>query len=243
VTEFLEKVFHKSVMDVAFTARMEEELDQVEDGERGYVTALQDFYAPFSVELQEAEEIEGMKTGPIPTGLPCPACGGELVVRDGRMGRFLACATYPECRYTANFRETEDGRYEVVAAEGAGFDCDKCGRPMVVRTWKGARYIACSGYPDCRNSRPFPVGMACPACAEGELVERSSRFGRMFFSCSRYPDCKFAAWTRPVARPCPECAFPAMAERTRKGGETVLACLRKGCKGKVELPPPEGEGG
>jgi DNA topoisomerase-1 len=242
VIDFLDRIFHKSVMDVAFTARMEEELDQVEDGERGFVETLTDFYGPFSVELKEAEETEGIKTGPVPTGLPCPACGKELVIRDGRMGRFLACEAYPECRYTSNFRETEDGRIEPEAPEEAGIDCDKCGRPMVVRNWKGARYIACSGYPECRNSRPFPTGIGCPECGTGELVERSSRFGRMFFSCSRYPDCKFAAWTRPVAHRCPECAFPAMAEKTRKGGERFLACLRKGCKGKVELPPSEAEG-
>ena len=117
---------------------------------------------------------------------------------------------------------------------------------MVVRRWKGARYIACSGYPECRNSRPYPVGVACPECRDGEMVERASRMGKMFYSCSRYPECRFASWSRPVAAVCPECGYPAMGEKVRKGGRTEIACLRKGCKGKLpdEAPPDRiGEAG
>jgi len=172
----------------------------------------------------------------IATGLPCTACGGEMVIRFGRAGRFLACRNYPACRNTADFRETPDGKVEILPPEEAGVACDKCGKPMVVRSWKGARYIACSGYPGCRNSRPYPLGVSCPECAQGDVVERSSRFGKIFYSCSRYPECRFASWGRPVAAACPACGYPAMAERVRRDGTARLVCLRKGCKGRVGEP-------
>jgi DNA topoisomerase-1 len=232
VTDLLQASFPR-VMAVAFTALMEEELDQVEEGEREFRQTLDDFYKPFSEELTEAHvAMPNVKNELIATGIPCTACGGEMVIRVGRAGRFLACRNYPECKNTANFRETEDGKVEILPDEMAGVDCDKCGKPMIVRRWKGARYIACSGYPECRNSKPWPTGVKCPECGEGDMVERVSRFGKMFFSCSRYPECKFASWTKPIALTCPECGFPAMTERTRKSGETVIACLRKGCKGR-----------
>ncbi len=246
VTELLEESFPR-VMDVAFTAKMEEELDRIEDGERELVQALQEFYHPFAEELERAKiAMPTVKDELIATGIACKECGGEMVIRFGRAGRFLACRNYPKCRNTANFRETGDGKIEIVPDEEAGVACDKCGKPMVVRRWKGARYIACSGYPECRNSRPFPVGVACPECREGEMVERASRMGKLFYSCSRYPECTFASWSRPVAAVCPVCGYPAMAEKVRKGGKTEIVCLRKGCKGKMpgEAPPERmGEAG
>lgn len=242
VTDLLEESFPR-VMDVEFTARMEEELDLIEDGERGLSEALRDFYDPFREELDRAKEkMPSLKEELIATGIPCSECGGEMVIRFGRAGRFLACRNYPGCRNTANFRETGDGKVEVVPDEPAGVDCDKCGKAMVVRRWKGARYVACSGYPDCRNSRPYPVGTPCPECREGEMVERSSRAGKLFFSCSRFPGCRFASWSLPVATACPVCGCPAMGERVRKGGKREYVCLRKGCKGKKEAEPPEEAG-
>jgi DNA topoisomerase I len=234
VTELLAENFPK-VMDVDFTARMEEELDQIEEGERGMVETLDDFYGPFSERLEEAKErMPAVKHEAVPTGIPCRACGGEMVIRFGRAGRFLACRNYPQCRNTANFRETPEGTIEIAPDEEAGVACEACGRPMVVRRWKGSRYIACSGYPECRTTRPYPTGVACPECREGGVVERASRAGRLFYSCSRYPECTFASWGRPVPVPCPLCGYPAMAERVRKDGTAVTVCLRKGCKGRKE---------
>jgi len=233
VTDLLEESF-PNVMDVAFTARMEEELDQIEDGEREMARALADFYRPFSEELERAKSaMPELKEELIATGISCPACGGEMVIRFGKAGKFLACRNYPGCRHTANFRETPEGGVELAPDEEAGVACDKCGKAMVVRRWKGSRYIACSGYPGCRNSRPYGIGVKCPECGEGEMVERASRAGKMFYSCSRYPGCRFASWSRPVEGPCPVCGYPAMAEKARKGGKTEIVCLRKGCKGKM----------
>jgi len=233
VTRLLDESFPR-VMDVAFTARMEEELDQIEEGERGLAEALRDFYGPFSEELERArKEMPEVREQPVPTGIPCQECGGEMVIRSGRAGRFLACRNFPACRHTSDFRETPDGKIEPVAAEEAGIACEACGRPMVVRRWKGGRYIACSGYPECRNTKPYPAGVSCPECGSGEVVERTSRAGRLFFSCSRYPECRFASWHRPVAAVCPSCGYRAMGERARRGGAGAeLVCLRKGCRGR-----------
>jgi len=238
VTGLLEESFPK-VMDIAFTARMEEELDQIEDGDRELVQAMRDFYQPFSEELERAKiAMPTVKEELIATGIPCSACGGEMVIRFGRAGRFLACRNYPACRNTADFRQTPEGKVEILPPEETGAACEKCGKPMIVRNWKGARYIACSGYPGCRNSKPYPVGIACPECNAGEVVERSSRFGKIFYSCSRYPDCRFASWGRPIAQGCPVCGYPAMSERVRRDGSTQIVCLRKGCKGRAEEPVP-----
>ncbi len=242
VTGLLEESFPR-VMDIAFTAKMEEELDQIEEGARELVPALEDFYKPFSEELEKAKiAMPTVKDELISTGIPCSACGGEMVIRFGRAGRFLACRRYPECRNTANFREGPDGKIELLPDEEAGIACDKCGKPMVVRSWKGSRYIACSGYPDCRNSRPYPIGVKCPECREGDVVERASRMGKLFYSCSRYPECRFASWSRLVPGKCPLCGYPAMSERVRKGGSTEIVCARKGCKGKLAEAEPEGKG-
>ena len=241
VTGLLEESFPK-VMDVAFTAQMEEELDQIEDGERELTLALEDFYQPFSEELERAKiSMPKVKDELIATGIPCSACGGEMVIRFGRAGRFLACRNYPECRNTSNFRETPEGKVELLPDEDAGVACDKCGKPMVVRKWKGARYIACSGYPECRNSRPYAIGVTCPECREGEIVERASRMGKLFYSCSRFPACRFASWSRLLPEVCPVCGFPAMAEKARKGGMTEVVCARKGCKGKKAEDAPNAE--
>ncbi len=237
VTDLLEESFPK-VMDVAFTARLEEELDQIEDGEVEMARALDGFYQPFSEELERAKDtMPELKDELIATGIPCQACGGEMVIRFGRAGKFLACRNYPRCRNTANYRETPEGGVELVPDEEAGVPCDRCGKPMIVRRWKGSRYIACSGYPECRASRPYGIGVGCPECGGGEMVERASRAGRMFYSCSRYPECRFASWSLPVDGPCPVCGYPAMAEKVRKGGKTEIVCLRKGCKGKKTEAP------
>jgi DNA topoisomerase-1 len=165
-----------------------------------------------------------------------------MVIRFGRAGKFLACRNYPRCRHTANFRENPGGGVELAPDEEAGVACDRCGKPMVVRRWMGSRYIACSGYPGCRSSRPYGTGVGCPECGAGEMVERSSRAGKMFYSCSRFPECRFASWSRPLAGPCPACGYPAMAEKVRKGGKTEIVCLRKGCKGKKAEEPRTGIG-
>src|SRR5439155_11518980 len=121
-----------------------------------------------------------------------------------KMGEFLACTGYPECKNTKDFTRDLEGKITVVAEETTSEICDKCGKPMVVKRGRFGRFLACSGYPDCKNSKPISIGVACPECKVGYLTERRSKRGKTFFSCNRYPDCKFAAWDRPLPEHCPQ---------------------------------------
>jgi DNA topoisomerase-1 len=110
--------------------------------------------------------------------------------------------------------------------EPAGEDCERCGRPMVIKLGKYGKFLACSGFPDCRNARPLlqRIGVRCPSCQQGEIVERRSKKGRTFFGCERFPECDFAAWSKPVARPCPHCGSPYLVESGRRGQDKCPSC-------------------
>ena len=192
VNTLLQRHFPR-VINVQFTAGMEEELDEIEEGRLPWRKVVGDFYQPFISNLARAEkEMKNLKKMVVPTELSCEKCGKPMVIRWGRNGEFLACSDYPECRNTANFRRTEDGKVEIVPEEVTGITCEKCGKPMVVKTGRYGKFLACSGYPECRNKKPYPTGVPCPeeGCG-GELVLRRSRKGRRFYGCSNYPKCKF----------------------------------------------------
>lgn len=182
------------ILDVKFTARMEDELDEVLEGKMKWVDALKEFYGPFSKSLAEAEvKMEKVKTE-IMTEEICPTCGSKLVIREGRYGKFMACSTYPKCKFTKNLPEEE--------AKAAAIQeiCEKCGKPMTIKRGRFGEFLACTGYPKCKNIKPIlkKLGVKCPKC-EGELVERRTKRGKMFYSCSNYPKCDFATWQRPTA--------------------------------------------
>ena len=135
-----------------------------------------------------------------------------MVVKWGRNGRFLACPGYPQCKNTKPLEEDE---------EAATTDeiCAQCESPMVVKTGRYGRFLACSAYPDCRNVKPFALGIECPEeDCEGELVEKQSRKGKVFYGCNQYPSCKFASWDKPVKKTCPHCEAELLYE---KGSKTV----------------------
>ena len=210
------------IFNVGFTARMEEELDQVESGEKERVQVLEDFYHPFQDAMSKAEE----KQEEIKESLQeerderCPKCERDLVVKWGRNGRFVACTGYPECRYTKALE----------APEKTDQVCEVCGEPMVVKTGRFGRFLACSNYPDCKFTKPLNIGVDCPeeGCS-GEIVERKSRKGKIFYGCSRYPTCRFATWYKPVPTPCPHCGYPYMEEKSTKAKGPHFACPK--CKG------------
>jgi DNA topoisomerase-1 len=213
------------VVSPEFTARMEQELDEVEEGKKNWVASVRDFYDPFTKDLAQAQEtMRNVKREAIPTDIPCEKCGKTMVIRWGRHGRFLACSAYPECRNTKEFRE-EGGKIEVVGEQVSDTPCPTCGKPMAIKNGRFGRFLACTGYPECKTTRPVSTGVPCPreGCG-GELIEKQSRKGKQFFSCSNYPKCDFASWDRPVPEPCPECGSPYLVE---KGG--ARACPNKGC--------------
>ena len=212
------------LFNVDFTAGMESVLDKIESGECEWSDVVSDFYGPFSESLEKmkATSKEIKKSMIEETDEVCEKCGSPMIIRWGRNGKFMACSGFPECKNTRPLKED--------APEITDVKCDKCGSPMEVKTGRFGRFLACSNYPDCKNIKPFTLGVKCPleGCT-GEMVEKKSKKGRIFYGCNQYPKCKFASWTKPVAHVCPECGSPSMVE-TRNPGE--LSCPR--CKTMIE---------
>ena len=225
--------FFKDVMDVEFTAQMEDKLDKIEDGERKWADTVKEFYTPFQRDLHNAEKnMPNAKAG-VETTEACPDCGNPLKERWGRFGKFLACSTYPDCKYTRNLNGTQRAEDEPTDEK-----CPTCDKPMVIKHGRFGKFIACSGYPECKTTKPVTLGIACPepGCS-GALVERRSKRGRTFYGCSAYPDCKFVVWQRPVAEPCPKCAAPFITERVTRG-RLLRTCAREGCDYRAEVEQP-----
>ncbi|MFY0578663.1 topoisomerase DNA-binding C4 zinc finger domain-containing protein [Cystobacter fuscus] len=196
-------------LDVTFTANMEEKLDQISEGEANWKAVLKDFYAPFKETLEKAEaEMRDVKREEVKTDVACEKCGNVMVIKWGKMGHFLACSNYPECKNTKDFKRDAEGKIVIVEEETTDEMCENCGKNMVVKRGRFGKFLACSGYPDCKTSKPISIGVTCPDCKQGYLTERRSRFGKIFFGCNRYPDCKFAAWDRPLPEACPQCQSP-----------------------------------
>ncbi len=213
------------ILDVEFTAQMEENLDKIEEGEKGWVETLKEFYRPFHKDLEMAKvSMRDIKREKIPTEAKCDVCGAKMVKRWGKRGYFLACSTYPKCRFTREVEENGEKNGETTDAR-----CDKCGSPMVIKNGKFGRFLACSKYPECKTTRPIDTGVRCPqeGC-DGMMVERRTRKGRTFYSCSNYPKCTFALWDRPIPEKCPQCDYPFLVEKQGKGGVTQR-CPNKEC--------------
>ena len=286
-----------TLMDIGFTAGMERKLDEIAAGSRAWAEVIEEFMVDFipALKLAGAE----MERATIDSGVSCDLCGKPMHVKFGKMGEFLGCSGYPDCKnikeFTRdeqgkilpsdkardeitdiacdlcgkpfavktprrgggareqflgctgypkcknikNFKRTEEGLIEILAAPQvieAG-TCPECGKPMVVKTArKGSRFIACTGYPKCKHTEPLPTGVPCPkeGC-DGELVEKSSRGGKVFYSCSRYPQCTQAFWDRPVPGPCPQCGSILLVEKNTKAKGVHIACPVKDC-GYVKEP-------
>jgi DNA topoisomerase-1 len=232
VTDMLVPHFPE-VMDVEFTAQLEESLDKIEEGDADWVETVAAFYKDFAKDLVRAgRKMEDYKEG-VKTGEACPECGKSLVEKWGRFGKFLACSAYPDCKYTKDL-----GGRERPPDEPWDESCPTCGKPMVVKHGRFGKFIACSGYPECKTTKPVPLGVVCPqdGCG-GQLVQRRSKRGKMFFACANYPQCTFSIWTRPVPHPCPACGAAFVTERVARGGRTTRACAKEGCGYKEELAP------
>jgi DNA topoisomerase I len=225
------------VLNVEFTAHMEEDLDKVEDGEMGWVDVLREFYEPFKTDLVRAEvEMPDLKRQEEPTQIACDRCGAIMNKRWGKNGRFLACSRYPECRNTRDFTE-ENGETQLVEIPTTDEKCHACGSPMVVKRGRFGEFLACSRYPDCKTTKPISLGVACaqPGC-DGFLAERRSRRGKPFYGCSNYgkTGCRFVVWDRPIAEPCPSCGAPFIVRKESRAGSR-LRCVKPGCGWSQDL--------
>ncbi|MBW1986216.1 MAG: type I DNA topoisomerase [Deltaproteobacteria bacterium] len=230
------------ILDVKFTARLEENLDQIAEGRLFWQEVLRNFYEPFAEELKSAKtqmrEVKGK-----PTGLKCPLCQSELLIKWGKSGEFLGCAAFPQCKYTQNFERDDQGNIVPIPKEETSppetseveDKCPHCGKNLVLKHGRYGPFLACPGYPKCRYTRPVEnsqeteTAVPCPqeGC-EGVLLKRRSKKG-VFYGCSRYPKCRFALNYPPVHQSCPQCGFPLLvAKETKKAGK-ILACPKKGC--------------
>ena len=284
VTDLLTENF-ADIMEVEYTARMEELLDEIEEGRANYMTTIDDFYKKFRKDLDQAQaNMTNVKAQEIPTEEVCDKCGSKMVIKWGRFGHFLACSAYPECRNTREVQNySVDGSADPDSFEGE--TCEKCGKAMVLKKGRYGQFLACSAYPDCRNTRRIlrgkdgsvatkpdvPLEEKCPRCENhlvikhgrfgeftacsnypnckyikqkevgvgcpregcgGQIVERRSRRGKLFYGCGNYPDCDFTLWYKPVPEPCPECGTPLLIEKTSKRDGPYLACYKEDCKFK-----------
>jgi len=228
VTDILEKNF-SNIVDISFTANMEEKLDEVAEGEVDWQELLSDFYFPFIEQIEEGKEkIVSLKMAK-PLGRMCPQCGSELLLRSGRFGQFVACSGFPKCKYTEQV--DEEGNKVEEKVETSDEICDKCGKAMVVKNGRNGQFLACSGYPDCKNTKSMAVEsktseIPCPDCG-GKLLWKQSRRGA-FWGCENYPKCKFISKFEPTTIKCSEEKCDGvLAPRTYRNKE-VYECVK--CK-------------
>jgi DNA topoisomerase-1 len=288
VTDLLVENF-KDIFDFQYTARLEEELDEIEEGKEKWKDALADFYKKFAKDLKYAEKhMENIKRMEKPTDEKCERCGAPLVIKWGKHGSFYACSTYDKedpnsCTFTkenpinlpdldsADMQETAQEEYcencgRVMVLKRGRFGqfmactgypdckttrrldqgkrvpdipldekCPDCGRNLIIRHGRYGEFTSCSGYPDCKYVKQNFIGVKCPLCGEGELVEKRARKGNTFYGCSKYPKCKFTSAAKPIAEKCPSCGHDYLVERMRKEG-TVIACPNKECDYEREAP-------
>ncbi|HEV8431927.1 MAG TPA: topoisomerase DNA-binding C4 zinc finger domain-containing protein, partial [Thermoanaerobaculia bacterium] len=237
VTRLLKKSFG-DIIDETYTARLEEELDEIEDGKLEWTDALREFNVKFSKDLvRAATEMVEVKRAGVETDEKCENCGSPMVIKFGRFGEFLACTNYPECKTT---KEMAKGHAADAAAEGEQIICDKCGKPMQLKRSRFGQFYACTGYPDCKNTKdprllkaniPNEPQPPCENCGK-EMVLKSGRYGP-FYSCSGYPDCKTirkigggkSTPPKPTGVKCPSCGEGDLVERRSRRG-VFYSCSR-----------------
>jgi len=211
-----------NIFDVKFTARMEEELDEIETGAEDYLTVLNDFYKPFRASMDSADEKKSEIKAQFleETDEKCEKCDSPMVIRFNRSGeKFMGCSGFPKCKNAKPL----PGSKEVVD-EPTGKNCPDCNSLLVIKRGRYGRYVGCSNYPDCRHTESLGTDIACPKTdCEGEIVERTSRKGKLFFGCSKYPDCDQVSWNRPVLYTC-ECGLHFVEERSNKTRGTYYSC-------------------
>ncbi len=211
-----------------FTAKMEADLDHVEEGREDWRKLLKNFYTPFKVELEKAEtEMRDVKREEIATEWTCEKCGKPMVIKWGRNGSFLACQGYPECRNTQEVVKNLDGTWEKVPPQTTDEVCETCGAPMTVKRGRFGSFLACTRYPDCKTTKPISLGVKCPrpGCG-GFIAEKRSRRGKPFYGCSNWAKkgCDFVAWDKPIPQPCPVCQAKFVLKKETKRGIT-LRCM------------------
>jgi DNA topoisomerase-1 len=248
VNELLVESFPE-VLDVVFTANMEENLDRVEEGVVAWKSLLKDFYQPFEKQVKVAEkEMRNVKASSEPTDIKCDRCEGVFHIKWSSRGEFLGCSNYPKCRNTREFTRDNDGNIVVNQPKYSGDACPKCGKDMIIKSGRYGDYIACVDYPTCPTVKSPQSDVRCPeeGCS-GNLVPRRTRTGKTFWGCTNYPGCQYAVWDMPVNHKCESCGFTLLTKKVTKRDGTRYIC--PSCKitnENVDLPDDNaaaGEGG
>ena len=248
VNKFLTEHFEQYV-DYDFTAKLEDQLDDIASGKRQWIPVMDKFWKGFHKQIEEKEGIERAKITTEALDETCPKCGKhQLQIKFGKRGRFIACSGHPECDYTRNIGETAEQAAERIAQDAAeqaeleGRSCPQCGGQLVYRKGRFGKFIGCGNYPKCKyiesKEKPKDTGVTCPQCKKGHLTERKSRFGSLFYSCSEYPDCKYAVSNPPLAEECPNCHWPVLTLKTTKRWGVEKVCPQKECGWKEQVEPP-----
>ncbi|HUU29476.1 MAG TPA: type I DNA topoisomerase [archaeon] len=229
VNELLVERF-PNILNVKFTAKMENMLDEVEEGRQDWLKVLKDFYGDFKPALEAAQSQRGKVT--VKTDINCEKCGARMVIRWSRAGEFLGCSAYPNCKNIKQFERDEEGNIRIVEDKLTDVKCEQCGRPMVKKSGRYGPFLACSGYPACNGIKPLSTGIKCPReDCKGELVQKKSRKGKIFYGCIRYPKCDFATWDRPLALACPNCGARPIYEKTTRTRYPYIYC--SACRQKL----------
>lgn len=227
VNDVLAKHFPK-IVDIKFTAQMEDDLDEIANGKKEWIPILNEFYNPFHENLNiKYKEVKKQDIINEETDETCEKCKKPMVIKTGRYGKFLACTGFPDCKNTKQI----DKQGKIVkeqAPEKTDEKCEKCGQPMIIKMGKFGKFLACSGYPDCKNTKPLEgdLNVKCPTCG-GNVVQRRSKRGKIFYGCSNYPKCNFVLWSKPDGKKCPKCKSLMVA-----GPKDKAVCSNKECKGK-----------
>lgn len=210
------------IVDIKFTATIELDFDEIAEGKREWVPVIREFYEPFHKHLETKTKEVKKEDFQEKLDRVCPDCGGDLIMKFGRFGKFIACSNYPNCKHT----EKTDAEKKV-DDEHKGEVCEVCGAPMVVKRGKFGTFLGCSNYPECKGIKKIEkkTGLKCPKCHIGEIIERKSKRGRMFFGCNSYPKCDFALWNKPNGETCPDCK--SLLVFAAKG---KIKCSKKECK-------------
>jgi DNA topoisomerase-1 len=237
VSRFLTEFFTQYV-DYDFTAKLEDELDAVSRGETDWVPVLERFWKPFHERVEQTASVARRDVTTQQLDEACPECGKPLAIRLGKRGNFIGCTGYPECKYTRDVK-TDNSEPEP-APELLDRKCPECGGDLAYKRGRYGRFIGCVNYPTCKHveplNKPKDTGVTCPECKQGTLMERKSRYGKLFYSCNRYPDCKYAVWDPPLAEPCPKCGHAIMTIKTTKRRGVEKLCPDKTCGYREAAP-------
>ena len=249
VTTNIMKENFEDIVDYGFTAKIEDDFDDIEDGKADYIIILRKFYDGFEKDLEKAEENIGKDEIVIPDteiDYDCENCGHKLVIKNGRFGKFAACPNYPECKFTLKL--DRDGNIinkseEKAEIQKTNLKCDLCSSEMVIRKGRYGNFYACSNYPKCKNTKPINAEMEnviCPLCKSKIIKRRGKR--TYFYSCEKYPECSFSTWNMPVEKKCPKCKSMMMQKKAKN--KTTIYCYNEKCGyteqvEHIEEPPNE----